>query len=268
VNKFVRAAAVALAVLHATSAHAHRAWLLPSSTVLSGTDLFVTVDAAISNDLFGFDHHALRLNGLVVTAPDGSVIEPENAATGKFRSVFDIPLKVQGTYRLAVTSNNLSASYQLNGEKKFWRGPAEGLAKLPTAATDVVVTEQQRRIETFVTSGKPSEDALKPAGQGLEMQPITHPNDLFAGEEAQFKLLIDGKPAAGVQVEIVRGGLRYRSQPDEASVTTGSDGVFKFKWPEAGMYLMEASVKDGATTIKEAKERRATYSATLEVLPN
>jgi hypothetical protein len=38
--------------LLAVPAQAHRAWLLPSATVLSGTDAWVTVDAAISNDLF------------------------------------------------------------------------------------------------------------------------------------------------------------------------------------------------------------------------
>ena len=51
------------------------------------------------------------------------------------------------------------------------------------------------------------------------------------------------------------------------SATTGADGKFTVKWPEPGMYWMEAVVRDEATPIKEVKQRRAGYSATFEVLP-
>jgi uncharacterized GH25 family protein len=129
------------------------------------------------------------------------------------------------------------------------------------------VSESSRRLETFVTAGSPDEAALKPTGKGLELRPITHPNDLVANSEGEFKLLLDGKPAPGVKVEIVRGGIRYRNQLGDTTVTTSDDGVFKFKFPEAGMYWLEAAVTDDKTTVKEAKERRASYSATLEVLP-
>jgi len=70
-------AALALAICVPLSANAHRTWMLPSATVLSGNDPWVTVDAAVSNDLFYFEHFPLRLDGLQVTAPDGSVAKPE-----------------------------------------------------------------------------------------------------------------------------------------------------------------------------------------------
>lgn len=265
---FIRAA-TALALLVPVSAHAHKAWLLPSSTVLSGKDdLAVTIDAAASNDLFYFDHRPLPLDNLVVTAPDGSKITPENTSTGKYRSSFDVSLKTPGTYRVAMVSDNVFARYKENGEEKRWRGKPENIAKeIPASATDVVVTHAQRRLETFVTAGKPDEAALKPVGSGLEMEPITHPNDLVEGDEAEFKLLLDGKPAAGVKVEIVRGGIRYRNKLEDTTVTSDDKGVFKFKWPEPGMYWMEAAVTDDKSAIKEAKERRASYAVTLEVLP-
>lgn len=267
---FIRSALVlALSAVGTVSAHAHKAWLLPSSTVLSGKDdLAVTVDAAASNDLFYFDHRPLQLDNLVVTGPDGATVAAENASTGKYRSTFDVPLKAAGTYRVALVQNNLFARYKEDGKDKRWRGKAENLAKeIPATATEVVVTQSVRRLETFVTSGAPDGAALKPTGAGLEMQPVTHPNDLVANGEAEFKLLLDGKPAAGLKVEIVRGGIRYRNQLGDAVVTTDENGVFKYTWPEAGMYWLEASVSDDKATVKEAKERRAAYSATLEVLP-
>ncbi len=269
-TSFLRiAAAVVLSGLVPLQASAHRAWLLPSSTVLSGKDdMAVTIDAAVSNDLFYFDYRPLRLDNLEITTPDGSAAAPENASTGKYRSTFDIPLKAQGTYRISLVMDGAFARYKVGGEQKRWRGRADALAKeIPADATDLVVTQSLRRLETFVTSGSPDEAALKPVGTGLELQPVTHPNDLVANDEAEFRLLLDGKPAAGVKVEIVRGGVRYRNQIGDVMVTTGDDGVFKFTWPEAGMYWIEASVSDDKASLEGAKERRAGYSATFEVLP-
>src|SRR5690606_37835095 len=87
--------AIKLAVLLATAlpfaAQAHKAWLLPSSTVTT-PDQWVTVDAAVSNDLFYFNHAPLRVDNLSITAPDGSTLQPENVATGKYRTTFDVHL--------------------------------------------------------------------------------------------------------------------------------------------------------------------------------
>jgi uncharacterized GH25 family protein len=203
---------------------------------------------------------------IAIIAPDGSSIEPQNGSMGKFRSTFDVPLEKPGTYKMAVVGGGLTASYTLNGEKKRWRGTAESLKKdIPAEAKDVEVTEQQRRLETFVTAGKPTKDVFKPTGKGLELDPVTHPNDLFAGEAAKFRLLIDGQPAAGARVTVVPGGIRYRDAIKEIKTTTGADGTVSITWPEPGMYWMEAVVEDGETQVENAK-RRATYVATLEVM--
>lgn len=261
-------ATLVLAIALPVSASAHRTWLLPSATVFSGNDPWVTVDAAVSNDLFFFESFALKLDGLQITAPDGSLFKAENAATGKVRSSFDVHLTQSGTYRVAVLSQGMFASYKdAAGQNKRWRGTAETFAKeVPADAKDLQVSQMQGRIETFVTAGKPSQKALETSGAGLELQPITHPTDLIAGEAASFRLLLDGKPAANVKVAVVPGGIRYRNKLNELAFTTDADGKFNVTWPAAGMYWMEATVKDGKTTIKPATERRANYTATLEVL--
>ena len=51
------------------------------------------------------------------------------------------------------------------------------------------------------------------------------------------------------------------------SVTTDAEGKFSVKWPEPGMYWIEAVVRDDKSPVKEVKQRRAGYVATLEVLP-
>src|SRR5690606_40626488 len=158
------------------------------------------------------------------------------------------------------------ASYVLGTETKRWRGPQAELATaIPKDAKDVKISQNQRRVETFVTRGAPSE--LKTTGQGLELAPISHPNDLVASEPARFRLLLDGKPAAGLEVEVAQGASRYAAQPVEQKVTTGADGAFEIKWPGPGMYWIEASVRGGPATIPNAT-RQVGYSATFEVLPD
>lgn len=261
-------------VLSATLAQAHRAWMLPSSTILAGKEPWVTVDAAISTDLFCADHNPMRLEGLSVVAPDGSRTAAENASTGKFRSTFDVKLAQPGTYRLAVVSESMFASYKLNGETKRWRGDAEAITKeLPAGAQDVRVTRMQSRTETFVTSGKPSDKALAPSGAGLEMVALTHPNDLVTGSPASFAFVIDGQPAAGLEVTVIPGGVRYRDKLGEMKFTTDSRGRISVSWPGAGMYWISATrgaasmgdANAGGTIDKPA--RRASYAATVEVLP-
>jgi len=260
--------ALALAAALPLSALAHKAWLLPSQTVIAGNNPWITVDAAVSNDLFYFNHVPLRTEGLVVTAPDGSRVEAQNAATGKYRTVFDVELKQAGTYRIATVNNGLFGSWEENGKPKRWRGtPATFAAEVPKDAKNLQISQSLSRIETFVTNGSPNETALKPTGEGLELVPTTHPNDLFAGEQATFKLLMDGKPAAGLEFEITRGGTRYRNAQEEIKVTTGANGEFSVTWPEAGMYWLETSTEDTKTSLPQAKQRRLSYVATLEVLP-
>lgn len=257
-----------LAACVSPAALAHKAWLMPSQTVLSGDKPVVTFDAAVSNDLFYFNHVPLRLETLVVTAPDGSTVQPTGLATGRYRSVFDVQLARQGTYRIAVANDYATASWDENGEQKRWRGtPAEFAAKVPQGAKDLKIGQSLSRVETFVTYGSPSEGALKPSGSGLELVPVTHPNDLFAGEEAKFRLQVDGKPAANLEVEIVRGGTRYRNAQGEIKVKTGADGSFAVTWPEAGMYWLDTSTEDARTTVPGATSRRLGYVATFEVLP-
>ena len=81
-------------------AHAHRTWLLPSSTTFSGKDPVVTVDAAVSEDLFEYDTNALALDGLLIIAPDGSKLAPENRSAARRRASFDLKLTQPGTYRI------------------------------------------------------------------------------------------------------------------------------------------------------------------------
>ncbi|KAF0810301.1 hypothetical protein A167_00982 [Alcanivorax sp. S71-1-4] len=249
------------------TAQAHRAWIVPAATALSSDNPWVTFDAAISNDIFHPDYHAMPLTHLTVTAPDGSAAEIQNAHTGKYRSTFDLNLTQRGTYKVSSAGSFVIAMWEENGERKRWRGDADGLKDaIPAGADNVRIIESARRLETYVTAGAPTLEVFTPTGKGLELVPVTHPNDLFAGEEATFQLLIDGEPAAAAEVEVIPGGMRYRNQQDEITASTDKQGRFSLTWPAAGMYWLSAELQDDKSSIPNAS-RRASYTGTFEVLP-
>ena len=160
-----------------------------------------------------------------------------------------------GTYRISNLTDTANASFKVGGESKRLRGTIDSLRKgIPADATDLSVSRNQSRIDVFVTSGKPTETVLKPTGSGLELVAYTHPNDLFAGDKADFALVIDGKPAAGVPVTMIPGGIRYRDQLGEIKTVTGPDGRFSVTWPEPGMYWMNASYPPRAVEEEDEDE--------------
>lgn len=263
-----------LLALASLSANAHRAWILPNQTTVSGKDAVVSFDAAVSNEIFTADHAALRASAFVITAPDGSQSETREVHTGKTRTVFDLPLPAEGTYRISVASAGLMARWETeDGKRAFWppRGkpanPDEFEKAVPQHARNLQVSFNARRMETFVTNGTPSQGALQPTNKGLELVPLTHPNDLFAGEAARFRFLMDGKPAAGAEVALVREGTRYRNSQEEIELKTDANGEVVIQWNGAGRYFLEASYKDDQAQ-EPATSRSASYTAVLEVMPD
>lgn len=267
--KYLIAAALA-ALMTSGAAQAHRQWMLPSSTTLSGNDSWVTVDAAVSNDLFYFEHHPMNVDNVAVTEPDGTAGKIENAAKGRYRSTFDVHLTKPGTYRIGSVTNGVMGSYKLNGKaERLPRGTTKETlaAAIPAGATDVQTGEMSSRNEIFVTLGAPSTTVFKPTGVGLELAPITHPNDLVQGEAASFQFLLDGKPAAGLKVTVIPGGIRYRDTLGQMDLVADQQGKLSVTWPEPGMYWLNANVGGGREGAAEAAPaRRASYTTTLEVL--
>ena len=266
----VKRTLVAAALLLPIVAQAHKPWLAPSKTTLS-VGQWVTVDAAASTQPFVKDHVGMPLDNLVITAPDGSTVPAENPVKGKLRSTFDLQLQQAGTYKIAIVNNNMSASWEEDGKPKRW--PArfaqfteEGFAKeVPKKAKNLKVTQMSSTLATYVTAGAPNDGALKPTGKGLELVPVTAFTDLYVGEEATFKLLLDGKPASGIDVEVIADGARYRDSMGEVIVKSDAQGLLKLNFTQPGLHFLSAVVEDKKAD-KPATERRTSYAGIFEVL--
>ena len=81
-------------------------------------------------------------------------------------------------------------------------------------------------------------------GAGIELVPIQHPNDLYAGETAKFRFLLDGKPAKDLEVEDHRGRHALSRRAGEMTFKTDKDGEVAITWPAAGIYWLDVSVQD------------------------
>ncbi|KQM19446.1 DUF4198 domain-containing protein [Novosphingobium sp. Leaf2] len=292
----------ALSCALATPALAHRQWLLPSTSTLASTGEYVTIDAAISNDLFYPDHFAIDPAQVSVWAPDGTSAQIENPAKGRYRGTFDVAVNKAGTWKIGMERSAIMGTFKVDGQE--WRvggrgrpaggpgmapgvgmpsgpapanaangaGPGSGqpprmvasVADIPANATDVALTETLSRNFVYVTAGEPTKPAL--TGKGLEFDPVTHPDSLVQNEDGRFRFLIDGKPAAGVKITVVPGGKKYREAEEAQELTTGADGTVAVKWPVAGWYWLNASAQDTKPSDKRASTRRMAFTTTLEVV--
>ena len=86
--------------------------------------------------------------------------------------------------------------------------------------------------------------------------------------------LIPKGTLAKVRLTIRPGGFDDASQGWTGGYATrGSTGAvylngeFTVTWPEPGMYWLQASTQDDKTSVPQAKQRRLSYVATLEALP-
>lgn len=269
-NRILKGAVVGLLLTGMSlSAHAHRGWLLPSTSMVEAKEAWVTLDGAISEGLFEFHHVPLRLDNLTITDPDGNTSTAQGAVLGKYRSTLDLRLPKDGTYRLAIVNNNVMGSYKLNGEVKRFRG-VEGTpgAAIPAGATEVSTSTTHARLETFVSANKTSDTALKPSGAGLELVPVTNPSDLRAGEAIKFRFQLDGKPLPNFPFSMVPGGVKYRGTLGELRFTTDAKGEASFTVPEANMYWLSAKFPlEAPKGPPQPGAKRYSYAATLEVLP-
>lgn len=249
----------------ALSAQAHRPWMLPSATLIeTEREAWVTIDGAISEGLFDLDHLPLRMDGLTVTDPDGQTAPAPAATLGKFRSSVDLKLPKNGTYRVTLGATSVMGSYKLNGETKRFRATEQTVDKeIPAGATDVTRTTMVQRQDTFVTLNKPSTAALKATGAGLELVPVTHPNELRAGEKATFRFLLNGQPLANFPFSMIPGGVKYRGTINEVRLSTNAKGEATFSLPAPNMYWLSAKYPFA----ESSDTKRYSYSATLEILP-
>jgi hypothetical protein len=269
--------------LFSSLGYAHARYILPSHTILSGqAPQYVTLSASISNDIFHPDKPLGNNGGGVVnpflqgifqfikptiTLPDGSLSDNILWQAYARQSVADLKLEQSGTYKISFIQSPTPLTTFTNAEGEKSRQFGEQVP-MPSGATDIVRHTVHSRVETYITHNAPSEAALKASGQGLEVLPLTHPNDLFVGEPAQFQLLLNGKHLPqGIEVELTREGTRHRNQRGIQHLTTDPQGNVTVDFDQAGFYLLEVEYTEPGLPDSGIKFQHHSLYLTLEVSP-
>lgn len=283
-SKAISASILLSSMIASQASIAHSRYMLPSHTSLSGEDAeMVSLDLSVTNDLFHPDrsYGGKPLDGqetnsrrgstdikVVITAPDGIKMDAPALTNLGRKSATYANLEQNGTYKMTVTTEpSERTSYQ---KADGSRGRSDGLKQdihLPEGATEVQSYVSGSKVETFVTRNDLSDTVLEPQGEGIELVGGTHPNDLFVGEEIEFKFLMQGKPVAeGTEVVIMLGGTRHRNERAEIKPVVDAKGMIRFTFPTAGFYFLEMSAEQDVKD-KGYDYDSYSYSATFEVWP-
>lgn len=259
----LKKAAVLLAgLVVSASISAHTLWLVPSHYVLSKQDSWVSVDASAANMTFVPDK-GIGLQSLKLYLPDGKVQDVSSVHQGKRKSMADVQLAGDGTYRLEMANPlRFFTSYELNGERKrLMANKQERTAQLPKGATKVETTQMRSRNFAYITVNSPTDTVVKLQGAGLEISSNVHPADVVAEENLQLVFNLDGKPQAGVKGVLSYEGELYRNDAGRIEFETNADGRFSFTPATAGRYLIEASYSaDSNSALADKVRESVTYT--------
>ncbi|MDX3772743.1 DUF4198 domain-containing protein [Chromatiaceae bacterium AAb-1] len=257
--------ALLTALLVSGAASAHTLWVVPSHYVLSKENSWIAVDASAANMTFVPDK-GIGLSNLSVHLPDGKQQAVKDVYQGKRKSMADVQLGGEGTYRIEL-SNPLRyfTSYEVDGERKrLMANKEERKSQLPAGASKVETTQMRSRSFAYVTVNKPTDTVVKLTGQGLEINSNVHPADFVAEETITLVFNLDGKPQAGVKGTLSVDGELYRNEAGRVDFTTDKSGAFTFTPEVAGRYLIEAAYS-ADTSSKLADKVRESVTFTFEV---
>ncbi|CAN5292184.1 DUF4198 domain-containing protein [soil metagenome] len=203
----------------------------------------------------------MKSTGFHAIGPDGVAI-PLTPVYGRDVTLLELPTTVDGTWRISsgAALGRVGKAALVNGELVF-QGPNK---PLPEGAT-VVEVQTINRSEAYVSRGAPNDAALKPRGEGLEFQALTHPDKIAAGEAARFVLLLDGKPLAGQRVVLSRGDDLYSEDKPSDPLVTDAKGGFAFTAKKPGVYNASNRYRQ-APTAPGGPAKNLTYSLTFEAV--
>ncbi|WP_353295688.1 DUF4198 domain-containing protein [Thalassolituus maritimus] len=253
----VSVALTAVLSLTTFTANAHTPYIAPTSfePVMGG---YVTLDASFAEAFF-IPEAAFSGSEYTVTETTGEQVSPDTVTELKTRVVVEHKLEDEGTYRISTGSREggVFLFYEVDGESKRAMNPTE---PLPEGAEVKMHFQSITRADTYVTHKKPSNTAVKVEETGLQILPLTHPNSIFAGEEAQVKLIFDGEAHQNTLEAYPANG---EHEAESTKFESNDNGVVNFTLP-AGKYLLK--VRHRAPAPEGANVPTYSHTTTLSIL--
>ncbi len=240
-------------------ASAHMPYVLPTHFDLGKAD-HVTVESSFTEEAFVPDV-AMKDAAFHLIGPDGATLSTGTVTYLRDLSIFEADTKADGTYRIT-TGQRAGRKGKMVRDGDAWVMGGEGAAPKPGA--EEVAVQSMTLADAYVTRGAPTTAALKPGGEALEVQPITHPNGITAGSNAIFQLLYNGKPLAGVDVTLFRAAGVYDGRKVAAQTKSDAAGRFTLHPDDAGAYLLLVRHRAQSPAGAETPWRSYTYTLAFD----
>ena len=262
--KSANAAVGAAMLLLSATATAHVPYLLPSSfePVRGG---WVSLDAAFAERFF-LPESVFNNSQFMVFTPTAQRIALQDVHYGHTRATAEYQLEQSGTYRFStgLRYGAVFHTYEHNGERKSSRDPA---FVLPAGAKSIAHFQAVTRAETYVSQGAPDQAALQPGNEALELEFLSHPNDLYADSAVRARVLFNGKP---LPQQTVKAYFIASDANDEAptyELLSDSAGIIQFQPAKAGTYYLLSRLRTAAPKDAAVPTYSYTYSVVLDVTP-
>lgn len=238
---------------------AHMPYVLPTLFDVGKAD-HVTVESSFAEDAFR-PEVAMRDAPFHLIGPDGAEGPVGPVTHMRDLSIFEADIKTDGTYRVT-TGQRFGRKSKMSRVGDKWIIRAED-GKPQTGSVEVDV-QSATLAEAYVTRGKTTQAALKPTGKALELQALTHPNEITAGTAASFVLLFDGKPLAATDVTLFRSAGYYDGRKVAAQLKTDGLGRFSVTPDDAGTYLILVRHRAASPVGAETPWRSYTYTLVFD----
>lgn len=255
--------AFGLAILPLPS-YAHTPYIAPMSFDV-GNASTASFDASFAETFF-IPEAAFDKSEFVITTPDKQQSSPTKIAYFKSRTVLEQDLKLEGTYKIStgIRRGATFLIYDLDGKehrKMNPTGPAPKGAKVKNHFQSVT------RADTYISRKEPSNAALIPENIGLEIIPLSNPNEVFQGENFYLQILMAGNKLD----KAITLSLYHANTGDKAEaikIDTDAKGKATLNIKDAGIYLLRARFRDQGATDENQKGLSYTTTLSFQVFDN
>lgn len=226
-------------LLLCAGAQAHSPYLKPNTFSAEEQRKHVTVEASFAEGDLRPDV-AMKSDGFVVIAPDGKRTPLTPAAVLKDATFLEVPLGAgTGTYLVSsgVRKGRLAKGFLRQGKVVFAERPDD---KQP--GDTPIEVQSVTRADVYVSRGRPTPVDFEM--EGVSIQPVKQPYDLYAGETVTVRVRENRQPLAGETLTVIADGQNYVSQKQaEQDFPTNAAGEVSFKPKTAGLYLLQVRVR-------------------------
>jgi hypothetical protein len=241
----------------AGTASAYTAYVMPDAFLPS--DRSITLQGAYATSFFT---PGSAVGGqFAVIEPDGADGFFNQAEVTTDSTRLSATLFKEGTYRFS-SGEQLGPVSNMVGVDGGWRQLQAG--ETPPEGAPTTTLQTVTVAETYVTLGAPNRTAVDRTIGRLALRPITHPNQVVAGQGFQVNATFDGAPFANAALVLYKDG-----EPEtdlDRFATTDASGNATLTLDGPGRYVLVARHRASAPAGSQAQIQSFTTSLVFEAV--